>query len=650
MSRELTSIALSLCLLFLGFPAIALAETGGPLTSAPIASSFEEPQDNLDSKKMFVSFGDKVSAVSVGKAVSALDEGDMPVSAIEKLDHNVFVVEFGMGSDADDSYSSIREAQELAESAAPRARTAPVKRYKIEKADKKNPDHEYQLEFLGLFEKYNSSSEAGSGHGFESVRSIASRTGVHSTVAVIDSGFRETHAELKGHLLRQYAYDAIENRAGVIGKDAVDHGTAVASVIVANKGNGVGGYGICANTDILPIKAASDDGCLEDDDVLEGLQHIERLAASGLVADLKVVNMSFGAHYTDEEVAECDIGTACDPLYQQIKRLHDVYGITCVCAGGNGPDGDCLDWYDDGYNFPSDYDCCVAVHGVYDGIMNSAYADVNPCKDISALVWAEAASARGDNEFDSYEGTSFSSPFVASAIVSLMQINPSLTPDDALKLLQETAVKVPESINSNYSSVNGSAGVMNAEKAAWIAADKAERGSGYWNGMTDAVKVGKLTFGFQVLSAKKRTVALTAMLNYDKNIRTLNLPDKVRLGDGRVYRVTQNRAIFLGANGKVGNVVSPANTSVIGYKGLVPSAYEDGSPGDAHVLACVTLKSRNLTAKRVRDCFAQDDLKVKKIVVAVSRSHKVNLKYAKKYSKFLTERNCGSRIGKVVAK
>ena len=651
MSRKLTYAVLSLCLLLFGVPAIATAEPGDTLVPAPLETDTTPSTANLDAKKMFVTFDDSISAIGVSKAVSALDEGDMPVTGVEKLDHNVFVLDFEMDAGGDESYSAIEGAQAIAESAAPRARTAPVKKYKIDKTDKKNPEHVFQSEFLGLFEKYGEANDSSTGHGFENTRRVASATGVHSTVAIIDSGFRETHVELKGRLLKECAYDAIANRTGVIGRDDADHGTAVASVIVANKNNGVAGYGVCANTDVLPIKAADEEGYLEDVDILEGLQHIERVVKSEQVKDLKIVNMSFGAHYTDEEVKEYGIeNVATDPLYAQIKRLHDVYGITCVCAGGNGPEDECgFDWYEDGYNFPSDYDCCIAVHGAYDGIMNTAYADVNPRKDISALAWAEGACASGDYDMCSYEGTSFSSPLVAGAMISLMQINPSLTPDDALALLQKTAVKVPKSAYSNYSPVNGSAGVMNVEKAAWLAAGKAMRGKYYWNGMTDAVKIGKLTFGFQVLSAKKRTVALTALLNYDRKINTLSLPNKVRLGDGRVYRVTENRATFLGANGKVKNIVSPSNTSIIGYKGLVPAACEDGAPGNKHVLSSVVLKSKKLTAKRVRCCFDQDDLTVKRIVVDVSKSHKVNLIYAEKYSKFLTKRNCGSRICKIVA-
>jgi hypothetical protein len=100
------------------------------------------------------------------------------------------------------------------------------------------------------------------------------------------------------------------------------------------------------------------------------------------------------------------------------------------------------------------------------------------------------------------EGSSFSAPIVAGEITSLMQIIPGISADSAVKLLQKTASPVPNSKYTNYRppSVNGSAGIINAELAAWKGMGKKIRGTSYWKGMTDSKKIGKLNMGFEVIS------------------------------------------------------------------------------------------------------------------------------------------------------
>ena len=71
------------------------------------------------------------------------------------------------------------------------------------------------------------------------------------TVAVVDTGVDLTHPDLKANLVP--GYNAINQAEPII--DDVNHGTHVAGIIAAVKGNGIGGCGVAPRTKIMPIKA-----------------------------------------------------------------------------------------------------------------------------------------------------------------------------------------------------------------------------------------------------------------------------------------------------------------------------------------------------------------------------------------------------------
>ncbi|HEX2281852.1 MAG TPA: S8 family serine peptidase, partial [Thermomicrobiales bacterium] len=75
-------------------------------------------------------------------------------------------------------------------------------------------------------------------------------------VAVVDSGVSRTHPDLEGKVLP--GYDFLNDHAEPV--DEVGHGTAVAGIIAARGGDGVGIAGVAMNTTILPVKVGSLDG------------------------------------------------------------------------------------------------------------------------------------------------------------------------------------------------------------------------------------------------------------------------------------------------------------------------------------------------------------------------------------------------------
>src|SRR5882757_4878398 len=84
-------------------------------------------------------------------------------------------------------------------------------------------------------------------------------TGGGVTVAVVDSGVDADHPQLKrpGKVLRGRDFFLVGTLPG--NYDCVSHGTAVASIIAADRANGVGFQGVAPGVRILPVRVSDRD-------------------------------------------------------------------------------------------------------------------------------------------------------------------------------------------------------------------------------------------------------------------------------------------------------------------------------------------------------------------------------------------------------
>jgi len=555
-----------------------------------------DPGENADDSlaEMEVALAESDISVVGASEVYAAEDGEAPLYSVRVR-----------SGDPDADPSDVSKEASAAAAQADAVKTAgPNKRFRALSVD---PMAAYQYEHNGRWDA------DGIGVGSNNVRTLASSTGNSATIAVIDSGFRASHVELKGKLLTNLAYNGVTGEEGpaAIGTDSHDHGTGVASVLVGNRKNGYGGYGMCVNTKVIPMTAADGEGYFDESYVIACIKQIERLVAAGQVTDLHVVVMSFGAWYSEAQREAWNMGVAGkDLLYDAIRGLYSKYGILCVCAGGNGSGNK---RHVTGYNYPSDYPQCVAVTASDDKGRNCVFSDANAQKDLTApgenIV---VASSQSDTAIDTGgEGTSFAAPIVAGAISTLIQIDPSLTPAAALKLLKKTATPVPNSSAYRYAAVNtNNKGIINLAKAAFQASGE----DAYWKGMNDIGSVAGVKYGFRVLTdaeAATHKAALTARPEAMSNkVEPFTFPCKVKLSDGVKYQVT---------------------------------AFPD------RVLKKVTFtKTKYLTKKSLKNCF-KGAKQVKKVVIKVSKNHKVNVKWMKKVKKYLKKSVVGAKVVKVVA-
>ena len=154
--------------------------------------------------------------------------------------------------------------------------------------------------------------------------------GIGLTVAVIDSGIRETHEALKDKVI----YRANFSESGTT-DDVFGHGTGVAYVIAGKHGTN---SGVAPGASIMNLKALNDDGRGTDEMMVEAIDRVcdlvTRAQDEGLpVTDPmypKSINISLGGE---------DDGDPDNPMRVACRMAVEEYGLQVIAAAGNsGPD------------------------------------------------------------------------------------------------------------------------------------------------------------------------------------------------------------------------------------------------------------------------------------------------------------------------
>ncbi|WP_137792033.1 S8 family serine peptidase [Bacillus sp. E(2018)] len=227
-------------------------------------------------------------------------------------------------------------------------------------------------------------------------------------VAVIDTGIDSKHPELKNKLLPSY------NAVNPMNQGAPDsHGTHVAGIIASEKGNGIGGYGVNPNVEILPIDVFDRAGGASDYVIADAIMYaIENKA--------KVINMSLGSIFPS-------------PLIKDAVAKAIAADITVVAAAGN--EGMNLNSY------PAAFEGVISVGSTNKDNLLSSYSTYGPSVDVVAPgedVYAPLYHFEKKSSFMKLSGTSMASPVVAGVASLLLSKNPNLSPREVEYILEQT--------------------------------------------------------------------------------------------------------------------------------------------------------------------------------------------------------------------
>jgi serine protease AprX len=266
-------------------------------------------------------------------------------------------------------------------------------------------------------------------------------TGQGVKVAVIDTGIDGTHPDLKGKVVGWK--DLINNKATPY--DDYGHGTHCAGIIGGSGAASDGMYkGVAPGVQFIGIKVLSKDGSGSLSTIMKGIDYASK-------TDANIISMSLGSS---------DHSQAMDDLVTRVVNS----GKIVVCAAGNsGPGTKTI-------GCPADTPAVITVGATDKSDNMASFSSRGPTKDgrtkpdicapgkdiISCRATGIGERKAIDKYYISMSGTSMACPMVAGSIALMVQKDPSLTPQKAKELLENTAKhgnKYPN-YNSGYGRVN----------------------------------------------------------------------------------------------------------------------------------------------------------------------------------------------------
>lgn len=245
--------------------------------------------------------------------------------------------------------------------------------------------------------------------------------GAGVTVAVIDTGVSSRHEEFRsGNVL-----PTVNMLRGVPAEDSHGHGTFIAGMLGAARGNGVGVAGMVDGAAILPFKCFSGAGETDLDYVVRAIYS----AVDDYGCD--VINISLGM--------DADAGA----LRAAVDHAYEA-GVIIVSAAGN--DGTAA------LNYPAAYDSVVGVGSVDAENKVSAFSQRN--KSVFVTAPGEAlisAGVQNPRAYVEWSGTSFACVHVTALAAVAKQYDKSIDAARFMSLLRQSAVDLgPEGYDESY--------------------------------------------------------------------------------------------------------------------------------------------------------------------------------------------------------
>ncbi|MFE8701717.1 S8 family serine peptidase [Cytobacillus sp. FJAT-54145] len=234
--------------------------------------------------------------------------------------------------------------------------------------------------------------------------------GNHSvTVAVVDQGVDMDHPDLKNRLLPSF------NTVNPMNQGTPDyHGTHVAGIVAANKGNGIGGYGVNPNAKILPIDVFDRGWGATDYAIAQGILLAVEKGAN-------IINMSLG-------------GPMKSPLIEAaIDNALEKNVVVIASAGNTG---------DDSLSYPAAYEGVISVGAVNSEKKLASFSTYGTSVDVVAPgeeIYAPIYEYEKKSSFQKMSGTSMSAPMVSGLASLLLSKYPNLTPLQVEYILEHTA-------------------------------------------------------------------------------------------------------------------------------------------------------------------------------------------------------------------
>jgi subtilisin family serine protease len=243
----------------------------------------------------------------------------------------------------------------------------------------------------------------------------------------------------------------------VAGPDA-SHGSHVAGIIGASRGNGIGLDGVADNVKIMAIRVVPD-GDERDKDVANGIRYAVDNGAN-------IINMSFGKGYKWDK----------DVVNEAILYAQDHNVLLVHAAGNSSQDNDVTP------NYPNDSlgGDVVANNWIEVGasqpLKKKLATDFSNYGQNNVDVFAPGQSIYStipNNGYAYFNGTSMASPVCAGVCALVWSRNPSLTAKDVKMIMEASVELVPGKVvlpgtkktKVSFPTLSRTGGLINAERA-----------------------------------------------------------------------------------------------------------------------------------------------------------------------------------------
>ncbi|KUK92226.1 MAG: Peptidase S8 and S53 subtilisin kexin sedolisin [Thermotogales bacterium 46_20] len=245
-------------------------------------------------------------------------------------------------------------------------------------------------------------------------------TGEGIVVAVIDTGVDGTHPDLAGQLVTGYNPLTGETFEPTENSDAQGHGTHVAGIIAAVKGNNEGIVGLAHNAKIMPVRIFGPDFVGRDK------------AAEGIVW---AVNN--GAHVLNNSWG----GGGYSHLLSDAFNYALINGVVVVASAGNDH------WVSD-WDYPSGYTgvISVAASNARDevaGFSSRGQRNSVAAPGVNIISTYPFAAIEGE-QYVYMQGTSMAGPYVAALAALLKEKYPYASPYQIQRMMEMSAVDIDE--------------------------------------------------------------------------------------------------------------------------------------------------------------------------------------------------------------
>ncbi|MBC7571603.1 MAG: S8 family peptidase [Spirosoma sp.] len=238
------------------------------------------------------------------------------------------------------------------------------------------------------------------------------------------------------------------------------HGTHVAGIVGARRGNGLGIDGVADNVRIMPVSVVPSNGDERDKDIANGIRYAVENGA-------KVINMSFGKRLSPHKEA---VDAAI-----RFAEQHDV--LIVHAAGNNGENYDLIPAYPSAqFTDGSEARNVITVGNSTEKLGKNLPAQSSNYGAQTVDLFApgtDILSTLPNGRYASFTGTSMAAPCVAGVAALLRSYFPNLTAVQVKEILMKSTYKPSLTVRQPgrsailvpFSSLSRSGGILNAEQA-----------------------------------------------------------------------------------------------------------------------------------------------------------------------------------------